>query len=736
MNKCIATLCIALGICFGSCQDDMDVNNGTVQRNPDKGLPVTFTTELLPMAIAGEASSRADIEDLYKNEFVEGDYLHVSATFTLLSENSQPGETTTQYELLKYKAGEWQSTDATLLTWPWNAEKATFTAYFIGASDGLLQPNDPKEIALDTLSWNTDPLEAKTGEIAYGHAVPLTFKHLCTKLSITDVSGRGSEYWAKKENIPNQFYLTRDENNTLTPSFHSVGDNSHISAQRTEDNTVSYYLAPGDYAGMSLTYRYDRPYLTLNITELDGLEAGESHVVSVIRNSGDITIDEDEDNEWEEPGGEDVTEVQLGTADINAFLTAIQDGTEYSYSGTPVLARSEEIEGGTELLVNVDFNNNPFNAHDLPITVFNGNYHYIRNIIRPLFEQINGGRIMNLGLHDVNIEEQYATAVGAIARESTTADATQQAIHNVRLHNINIEVTPTTNYDQTCDVGVLVGNSNSQMNAIRLGGNISVTVQTVDTERRLGTINIGGIIGQLYTSGQLSDVSQLEEEIPGTITVTSSCPNRYGDRNTGGLVGLSNGHIENCILNNATVDASNTRGVMVYTGGLAGMARGVVNSHNTDTNGIFNSTFGGIIKCGRAYSTSTEDESAEGHAYAGGAVGYAYWSDHIQDNEIFGTLVGPIGDDGQDFTPWSNSIYATGGLFGQAYQAPTSGNTTWITFEDQLTNDVENYHIGTIAGRADANSTPENNENHTPGSWDEIGDIITSEDLPGEETGN
>lgn len=746
MNKYIAILSIVLAACFGSCQDDMGVSNGTIQRNPDEGLPIAFTTEVLLVQTVGDASSRADVEDLYKKEFVEGDYLHVSATFTLLNENEESAETpatTTQYELLRFSNGEWISTDSDLLRWPWNAEKADFTAYFIGASDGLLQEDDPKEIALDTLSYNTDPLLAEAKEVAYGHAVRLEFHHLCTKLTLTDVSSSGSEFWAKKEGICNQFHLTRNENDELIHTFVTVGDNPHVAAQRTADNTVSYYLAPGDYQGMSLTYRYDRPYLTLNIDKLgtettEGYEllAGTSYVVSITQNAGSITIDEDEDDWWEEPGDKTTT-VKLPTEeDINAFLTAIANGTEYAYNETPVLGRSPDIQGGTELLVNVDFNDQDFDDHNLPNAVFNGNYHYIENVKRPLFNQINGGRILNLSLYHVNIKENYVTAVGAIARESTTANAT--AIHNVRLHDINIYVTPTQNYDEACDVGALVGNSNSVMDSIRLGGNISVTVATTDTERRLGTINVGGIVGQLYAAGQLNHVSRLEETTPGSITVTSSCPNRYGDRNTGGLVGLSNGHIEDCLLNNATVDASKTRGIMVYTGGLAGMARGTVGTHSstTNTNGIFRSTFSGTIKCGRAYSASTTEESAEGHAYAGGAVGYAYWSDNIEGNEIFGTLVGPIGDDGQNFRPWTNSIYATGGLFGQTYQAPTSDNTTWIVFKDQLNNDVDNYHIGTIAGRADEKSTPDQNTSHTPGDWEKIGATITATDLPGEETGN
>lgn len=748
MNKYIAIVGILFGITLAGCQDELEMNGADTQRDPDQGLPITFTTEILPIEISGSTLTRATVEDKYKTEFIEayeeedgeghtvtkGDFLHVSATFTLLNEDGQSAdinaETTTLYDCMKLQNGEWTSMGGGL-TWPWNAEKGTFTVYYINGSDGLLLENDPSEdFELSNVTYDTDPLMAVAEDVPYGYAVPLKFNHLCTKLSITDVSDRGSEYWAKitradGTRMANQFSLTRNENDELTFAFKTkdADENPYVSAQRTEENYVSYYLAPGDYEGMKLTYRYDRPYLTLNLDELNNLKKGHSYVVSITDNQGSISIDEDEDDWWEEPG-ENVDEVELKELDINAFLKAICDGTAYSYDGTPVLAA---IEGGTELLVNIKFNSETFDDHDLPNTVFDGNYHYIRCVKRPLFNLINGGRIQNLSVYNVEIEAEKVTSVGAIARESTQEG---EAIRNVRLHGISIEVTPTENYNQACDVGALIGVSNSTMSDIYLGGEISVKAYTIDIERQLGTINVGGLIGQLNASGQLNNVSHLEEETPGCITVNSSCTNKLGDRNTGGLVGLSNGHVADCVLNNATVDASQTRGIMVYTGGLVGMARGTVGTHATtiNANGIFNSTYSGIIKCGRAYSTDAEgEESVEGHAYAGGAVGYAYWSDKIEGNEIFGTIIGPIGDKDQDFTPWENSIYATGGLFGQAYNAPTSGNTTWISFENVGSNDDEKeFYVGKIAGRADESSSVTSNTSHVTGNWKDIGATVTS----------
>lgn len=756
MNKYIILLCITLACCFGSCQDDLGIHNGTSLRNPEEGLPVTFIAEALPsMESVGDIASRAN--DPYKQIFEDGDFIHVSATFTLLNENGgldENAETVSQYELLRFNkaANEWQSTDSQLLTWPWNADHGVFTAYFIGASDGLLNANDPKVIALDTLTYLTDPLKAVSEEIQYGHAVPLKFEHQCAKLTLTNVPGDAIEFWAKADEsnsqapINNQYEvkLTQtDTDETIEAQFTSTGENAHIAAQRTADNSLIFYLAPGNYYGMKLNYRYNRPYRGLNIDGLKDLEAGKTYVIDFTKHTGSITIEDDDDGEEDPETNPDA--VELVTPDINKFLQAIHDGSEYKDEESGQIILADEGDGRTALLVNVDFQGNDFDDYDLPATAsFNGNGHYIKNIIRPLFNNVHG-KISNLGVYNdidnenpIIIEENMdpeinASAVGAIARECQLSnDNPDEAnIDNVRLGNITIYVKPPLNADLVLDVGVAVGNCQGRVNNIRLAGNIKVEVATTDTEREIGTVNVGGIIGQLTTTGHLSNVSRMEEETPGSITVISACPNEINDRNTGGLVGLSNGCIEDCILSNATVDASGTVGTMVYTGGLAGMARGTQGSHETTTNGIFRSKFDGIIKCGLAYSEDYSEEGgeiAEGHAYAGGAVGYAYWTDNIQDNEISGILEGPTDDEG--FKPWDNSIYATGGLFGQIFESPTSGNTTRI----ELTNQYEgtNYYVGKIAGRADENSNSSSNQSYTPGEWEPIGMPISAAALPGE----
>lgn len=742
MNKYIITLCTLLALCLGSCQDDMGIDNKVTQRDPDKGLPITFVTELQPMAIVGDARSRADIEDHYKKQFVEGDYLHIFATFT--RKDAEGNKTTeSQYDFLRYDGNEWQSTASpdnpgspTAMTWPYDAISADFTAYYIGRSeeDGWLTTigSSTENIRLDGLTETTDPLVAEAKGIEYGHAVPLHFTHLCTKLTIVGVRESADEYWVQQTELKDAFKLTRTESG-LTFDFVSTDtdtdtDNARVAAQRTGDY-VSFYLAPGNYQGMQLTYRYGRPYLTLNMDDLKELEANISYVASISENTGSIIIDEDEDDEWDDPDGD---HVDLGELDIDKFLQAICNGNGYSVTQTgedgtteniEILRQVPDREGHTELLVNVNFQGKvPQESRNLPNSAyFDGTGHYIINPGGPLFDGIEG-TIVRLGVSGANITDTEKEAVGAIGRTCTNTGA----LNTIRLNNITITATPPTDANLLCDVGALVGNSAGDIEYVRLGGNISVTVNTENATTPLGRIYVGGLIGQL--SGYLYDVARFNEENPGTITVTNNCSNEIGERYTGGLIGLSTGDIGSCTMK-ATVDASQARGVLVYTGGLVGMARGSEATSEEEFNGIYDSTFDGTVRVGRAYSA--EENVVEGHAYAGGLVGYAYQVKGMERNQVFGTLYGPIGDDeNTPFVPYKNSIYATGGLFGQAYLSPSTGNTTWIRLENQHTH--ERYYVGKIAGRADTGSdVTTGNTSHTAGTWEPVGGTIDASDVTG-----
>ncbi len=740
MKKYILTICLALATCLSGCKDDVEPGNGIDNRNPENGLPITFVTELTPME--QDAQSRAEIKDNYKQEFQSGDYLHVVAVFTIKKADGTEEKQAPFYDCFQFDGTEWKTTataevgTSSPMTWPWNATEADFTAYYISASDGRLA-DTPITVKLETLTDVTDPLVAEAQEIEYGHAVPLKFEHLCTKLTITDITDNANEFWVKKstelkeKELKDAFQLFITSNGDFQFDFIKEGtEEPRVSSQRLsteDDNTsyVSYYLAPCDanvdygYKGMQLTYRYSRPYLTLNMEELNNLEEGKSYVVSIIKNSGSITVDEDEDDWWDDPDQEDPNEVEVS---INEFLDHICAGTAYEEDGTTILTPSPE--GGVELLVNVNFNNQSFSPHTLPNgAIFNGNYHYIKNVSQPLFEGVEG-TITNLQLANVKITENQnetnTTNIGALCRTSSISSD----INNIRLTGITIEAQPNATAD-LCNFGALIGYSAGNIEKIQLSKDITVKVYTTEATTNLGRIYVGGLIGE--SSGNLQDVSRFKEaaeaEDKGTITVICNCPNQIGERYTGGLVGLSTGNIANCTLE-ATVDASNARGVLVYTGGIAGMTR-----FTEATEGVSNCTFHGDIHSGLAYST--ENDQVEGHAYTGGLVGYVAAVGTINNNAVYGTLHGPT-DEGQ-FTPLPYSIYALGGLYGQIFQTVSSNNTTWITFNGLYEEESSNYHVGKIAGRADDTSiTNDTSMNTTATELDDIGAPIDAGDIGGD----
>ena len=736
MKQYILTLCIVLATCLSGCKDDMESGNEFVNRNPGNGLPITFITELVPMEKNGDAQSRSDIEieDNYKKEFQKGDYLHVIAIFTVENTDHTTTEQEPFYDCFQFDGTEWKTTataevgTSSPMTWPWNAIEADFTAYYISASDGrLTKERNLITSKLETLTDVTDPLVANATNIKYGHAVPLTFHHLCTKLTITDITSGSNEFWAKKgTDLKDAFQLfISPTTGEFQFDFIKEGtEEPRVSSQRIEkDNTsyVSYYLAPGDYKGMQLTYRYSRPYLTLNIDKLNNLEAEKSYIVSIIKNSGNISIDDDEDNRWDDPDNPDEnTEVKV---DINEFLQHICEGTAYQVDNTTVLNPS--LDGGIELLVNVDFENKTFNSFTLPNgALFNGNYHYIKNVCQPLFEGIEGV-IANLHLANVNIAENQnetnTTNIGAFCRTSSASSA----INNIRLSSVKIAAKPNSTAD-LCNFGALVGYCAGDIETVQISKDVTSNVYTAEENENenLGRIYVGGLVGEL--SGSLRNVSRFkeetgtpeEEQTKGKVTVTCNCPNKIGERYTGGIVGLSTGDVANCTLE-ATVNASNARGVLVYTGGIAGMAR-----YTEETEGISNCIFKGDIHSGLAYST--EDGQVEGHAYTGGLAGFAAIVGSITNNEIYGTLHGPT-ENGQ-FTPLEHSVYAMGGLYGQIYQSSSSNNTTWITFEDLYTGEDNNYHVGKIAGRADEIGTGDTSKN-TETTLGDVGSDLDNDDI-------
>ena len=681
---------LAVGF-YGCSEDAWDDKNAYGKEG--NSLPVEFVMEFPGME--GESHNAAARSD--KARFENGDAIHLLASFTLNTEEVQ-----TVYACLIYNNGEWTTTEGSgeaPMSWPWNATKATFTAYYASHLNGVLNANSMSGLGmLGDIEADADPLVATAEDIAYGYAVPLTFRSLCAKLTFRGLNDDSDEFWLRKEGLHDAFGLERamaDDNASETLNFYFVNadeDNSEhfvAGARNEETGEVTFFVEPGDYSDIYINYPYDREYLWLKIGDLAELEANHAYTVQITEGSGEVINVEDEDKDWDN-GDEVVLEEDV---DINAFLQAIRDGSAYAYGDVPVLAERED--GGTMLLKHVSFNNSgTFTPVELPSqNHFDGNQFYIRDANKNIFTNING-IIENLGLEDCSVEAGSTTTIGVLGVECSGT------LRNIRLRNISLSVTPTLL--SLYDIGVLVGRSDyGTIDGVALGGNI--TVEAV-SEAAPGRTNIGGLVGQ--SSGAITNVSMLNDESPLDFKVICRCEFEEeegalridGDRSVGGIVGLSVGQISNCVVN-VTVDANYSQAVLMYTGGLAGMVRSSDESNPNVT--VSSCTISADVRGGLAFSLN-QSVSGEGHSYTGGLIGYAYYIGAINDCTVMGKV---RGQDVEGFSPWENAYYALGGAFGQTYGNMNLTHVeVWSTLTDLPAiadeSAAKRYITGLFAGRA------------------------------------
>lgn len=727
MKKYIGIALVFLLAVLGGCSDETFENKGNHGQEGEI-RPVEFVTEVSGMENDAEkAESRVD-----KSAFAEGDLIYVFAVFSL-----DGGGQEYAYDFLRLTGGEWVSAkeEEAPMAWPWNASEATFKAYYVAGLSGTVTPGNPSdEVLLDgLLTSGYDPLFAQTAEsVAYGGAVHLVFKHLCAKVTFKGLADV-DELWLKKDGLKDAFRLnwTGTEADGFTDLYgefvaSSARDESsrRVAGVKDSDGGMAFYIEPGDYSDISITYPYNRPYLALEIDGLSGLKANTAYTVEIDESSGEVIVVEDPEDWWEE-NEDDPNPVKLSQDEINRLLQAIHDGDAFvTNDGTPIL--DTEADGRTVLLRNLDFQNNTFNVQTVPNgAYFDGNYHFINNVAQPVFGEING-TISNLGIKTFSRTEtaQGTEYLGALGRSSSnTAEIT-----NVRLKGIAITVVPPADPELLCDVGALVGNNAGTISQVKLGGNIHITAQTADDGSAPGRVDIGGLVGQ--SSGNIFGVSLTDDETEADIRVTCACRIFYddntvvGERYVGGLVGLSTGQMEDCTIA-VTVNSLNSQGVLMYTGGLVGMVRSSVSSGSpsADPNVYVKSCeVSGNVTGGLAFPVSQE-AYGEGHSYTGGLIGYAYYVGSVEDSEIFGTLHGH--GSRENFAPWTNAYYALGGAFGQVYRTTVTGVDSWCDITEIPQVDAqEQYRVGSFAGRTDASAADlqSGNSSYGAGAADFVGE--------------
>lgn len=702
--KWIVSCAVLLVLC--SCSEDIDPMYGDRDRG---GIPVCFTAEW--PAEDGVADTRV-IED--KREFVEGNVMHVSAVFQLIQETLKPGEASsvTKYAALTYQNGEWVNllTDKKYdMDWPWNAKSAEFTAYHMeewnGAITALDTPLD--SVVLDRFEYenhiiNPDPLWAESGVVEYGHAVNLKFKHLCTRLTITDVAD-ADEYelrfkptFVGERKLQNACTMTRTAGNELQFAF-VTEESQKISSQVDVDGNgkrfVTFHLAPDDYSTFTLTRRNGYSYITLsNVEALRELTngAGNAYTVSLENLQGNI-VQDDPDGDWWEPGPDPPAPDIYEGFSVQAFMDAIKACTgDYvctvkGTGETKTLLKYDPSRKEMCLLEDVNFNwDKTYEPVELPdLVTFDGGGKTIWNISRSLFSTLRG-TVTELSLRNAELIHTGGPAAGQDAAHDTRWGVLARVcdkgnISNVHLINVTLDIVfhNDPKLDQIYCAGALVGNMISgTMKRITLVNDISVTVKAYHESSRY-TSCVGGVVGQ--ATGTLEDIDHEASEGQPLLKVTNNCKG-ISTHYTGGIVGLlSGGSLDLCDMY-TVVDASGVEGTWNYVGGIVGAVRtGGVIAHATVSGSV---TGGKVI-----------EDPSETHSSTGGIVG------HVQKASVIGGVafnrvsVSPAYEN-----PDNKTTYSIGGVIGSIKEAADISKNEGRNQFDATIYKASHYYAGTFAG--------------------------------------
>lgn len=697
--SCFIILCGLLG-----CTDERWLENGSAAENAG-GLPIEFVMDLAPI----QPVTRADGTTNYaqKTEFGKDDIIQIVANFYKKSETDNDEFELMQGKsvccILTYNGEKWEDKSGANLYWPWDSEKADFTAFYYPGFDGVLSVGSSPTVLLDSLKVTTDPLMTKkVSNIPYGNAVPLKFEHKCARLILTDldaVTGGASysELWMENLNSEtgktntNAFLLNLGNTNnelSLDFNFETVSDeNGRVliggkTAVDKDNNSVKYsmlfFLPPGNYSKVALTRRFGHSLFSWDsVDELENLVAGKSYIVSLKDLLGHITIDNDDDW-WEDE--DEYIKPENGKFNLNDFLECVGNGRPYSYydNGNEVVVLERIANNYVVLKKNIDFNSQKFTLRNIDTGItFDGNGHFFKNVTyNSIFNKIDGN-VMNLGIIDSKVtdisltEEKVgaqgdykANMFGLLARECLGN------IDRIRLSNITIHVS-SLEEEGTFMVGALVGENHlSPITNIEVNGDITVTVDNKITN---GSLILGGLVGQNGKDASLESVTVYDNA---KISVTNSTQIAKGSVYTGGLVGLSSSDVKNCKVL-ADVDASQANGIWVYTGGVVGSLRNSTDSDDSETRDtteetnlhikLENSQNIGTVIGGRCLQNVTEDESASGHSSTGGLVGYSLRAD-ITNSFVSGTVSSTI-----EVEEGKSEYYTIGGVVG-AVRAVKSGD--------------------------------------------------------------
>lgn len=732
--SCFIILCGLLG-----CTDERWLENGSATENIG-GIPIEFVMDFAPIT----PSSRADAQIGEKTEFVNGDIIQVVANFYKKNESNPSASDLMEdksvcciltYQQEGNEMGKWVNNSGIPLYWPWDADNASFSAFYYPGFNGVLDINNNKTlpVLLDSLNVTTDPLMAEeVTDISYGNAVHLTFKHKCTRLILTDldeVTGGASysKLWLENTGIntedrENAFQLELKEDESENPEkgkylfdFQFVKKEDSNNRVLIGGNTIDItdgskalvlFLPPGNYSKVSLTRRFGRPLFSWdNVEQLEKLKEGVSYTVSLKDLLGNIIIDDDEEWWTDE---EYIPTVDDREFDLQTFLNSIQSGNSYSYqkNGEEIVVLEKVEEGHLVLRKNINFNNSNFDEVEVGnTTTLDGDGHFFKGVSKSVFRRILG-HVQNLGITESNASvtltvvtaSSTPSSFGILARESSGT------VDGIRLDNIDIDITLDESGASSGSfyAGALLGNNiNSPTQNIEVN-DISITINNVALH---GSLMLGGLVGQ---NGD-NNASLVNVNMCGNDNISVVNKANGGNIYVGGLVGVSASNILNCKVR-ATVDNSAAIGSWMYTGGLVGSMR---NPDGDEYIVVEDSQNEGTVIGGKCQGVYSSEVSSTGHSSTGGLVGYSLRSDIIN-CLVSGTVSSAIGVNENNNPDGVLNYYTIGGIAGAlravdsstAYKFPeVKDNTVYA----EVTNQTEEgfCYVGWLSGIAPTNVTKE-----------------------------
>lgn len=701
-----------------------------------------------------------DVDTDRKKHFNAKDMIHILGVFntkSLQEDGTYKTGKVRRYGAMEYneQTNSWNEVKGNELRWPSTATSGTFQAYYISGSNGVLTNTSADTCLLSNITPMTDPLSATSQpDVKYGSAVGLEFSHLCAHLTLEDLEPMVAEqYWfytdgpidpetKEPRTFNNAFRISLGKSAepetlgqpTLNFEFCQQADTKYnlryyISAKAKEqiinDNgketvitKAGYFLEPGYYETFSLCYPATAPnihnYLKYDYkaipdhaggVEIENtppdLKANTTYTLTITKSPGVTIVNPPSAEGWHD-------EEEYYDVDVEEFLRAVYDKKAYENNNSVLIL--EATPNGTKLLHNVDFKNykyaqlydKSFYPNVMQDVVFDGDYHYIRNLADPLF-RYNYGTIKNVGINDIKIEETSYEAKGDDTEKSNKDMSRYGAlcmwnrgnaiIDNVRINNVNMtikvrsDITAGDNDSETHNIGCVVGSNTGKINNVALSGNFILNV-TGDSDNNAvnASVLIGGIAGQNAAEGEIYDVSPLE----GTpsIKITNTCKGPIGSYSVGGIVGESSGKITGVRLSSVVIDGSGSSGVTSYMGGIVGKAE--VSSSLVSTASVNSCIVSGSVKAG----TTAKNGDLTSASYIGGIAGVVQ-NTPVLDSRASVSVYGSTSTS-------ENVIYATGGAFGRIREGAEYPFKNLIAYGSALTKPsgsatATNY-IGNFAG--------------------------------------